>query len=123
MTFAYTYVTGFGGGTVGANFTLAVAGTAVYSSPILNKYPYGGAYSPPVNVAWRNQSIAVPSSGGGMPHATPPKKKAPLFHTLAISWAASPFLSFLNPCPHCPVLVVGKHVHHNKIAVVLGKRI
>lgn len=69
VSFAYQYVTGYKG-TVGANFTLDVAGTAAYSSPTVNKYPFApsrgsGAYSPPVNVASKGLSIAVPSSGGG----------------------------------------------------------
>jgi len=63
VTFAYTYVTGYSGN-VGANFTVDVANTTVYNSPTLKNYPYGGVYSPPVDVAW-SQSIAVPSSGGG----------------------------------------------------------
>lgn len=82
VNFAYTYVTGFGG-TVGAHFTLDVAGTAVYNSPILNKYPYGGAYSPPVNAAW-SQSIAVPSSGGGTARAPLPSPVPCYFLTLLL---------------------------------------
>ena len=69
VSFAYQYVTGYHGA-VGANFTLDVAGTAAYSSPTVNNYPYSksggiGAYSPAVNVASKGLSIAVPSSGGG----------------------------------------------------------
>eukprot|EP00729_Bicosta_minor_P012061 gene12061-11421_t len=70
VSFAYQYETGYKG-TVGANFTLDVAGTAAYSAPTVNNYPYsksGGssAYSPAVNVASKGLSIAVPSSGGGV---------------------------------------------------------
>lgn len=67
MSFAYTYVTGYHG-TTGANFTLDVAGTAVYSSPALNKYPYAkpAVYSPPVDAAANGLSLVVPSSGGGV---------------------------------------------------------
>lgn len=36
VSFAYSYVTGYSG-TVGANFTLELAGSAAYSSPMLNK--------------------------------------------------------------------------------------
>ena len=65
VSFAYEYVTGYSG-TVGANFTLEVAGTAAYSSPVLNKYPYGkpSVYSPPVNAAVTGLNVAVPPSGG-----------------------------------------------------------
>jgi beta-galactosidase/beta-glucuronidase len=67
VSFEYKYVTGYHG-TVGANFSLEVANTAAYSSPLLNKYPYGhGApYSPPVGVAVNGLSIAVPASGGAV---------------------------------------------------------
>ena len=69
VSFAYQYETGYKG-TVGANFKLDVAGAAAYSTPTVNNYPYSksggiGAYSPPVNVASKGLSIAVPSSGGG----------------------------------------------------------
>lgn len=67
VAFAYQYVTGYKG-TVGANFTLGVAGTAVYSSPMLNKYPYSkpAVYSPPVNVASSELNIAVPPYNGNV---------------------------------------------------------
>ena len=63
--FAYKYVTGYSG-TVGANFTLKVAGTDVYRSPVLNTYPYAKrtVYSPPVGVAATMLNVAVPVSGG-----------------------------------------------------------
>jgi len=64
VSFAYQYVTGYHG-TVGANFTLEVAGSAVYSSPMLNKYPFAkpSVYSPAVVVA-APANVAVPASGG-----------------------------------------------------------
>lgn len=77
VTFAYTYVTGYSGN-VGANFTVDVANTTVYNSPTLKNYPYGGVYSPPVDVAW-SQSIAVPSSGGGTARALLPSLPVPHF--------------------------------------------
>jgi len=55
--------------TLGANFTLDVAGSAVYSSPMLNKYPYAKehprVYSPAVAVA-AHANVAVPVSGGNL---------------------------------------------------------
>jgi hypothetical protein len=53
-------------GTVGANFKLNVANTAVYTSPNLHDYPYAkpSVYSPPVHVAANGLSVAVPPSGG-----------------------------------------------------------
>ena len=67
VSFEYKYLTGYHG-TVGANFSLEVANTAVYSSPLLNKYPYSkpAVYSPPVGVAVNGLSIAVPASGGAV---------------------------------------------------------
>jgi hypothetical protein len=74
VTFEYKYVTGYTG-PVGANFTLEVAGTPVYTSPLLNKYSCKSCsndhgndaeYSPPVAVTANGLSIAVPSSGGGL---------------------------------------------------------
>jgi hypothetical protein len=67
FSYKYMYVTGYSG-TVGANFTLGVAGTAVYRSPMLNKYPYSkpAVYSPPVNVASSELNIAVPPYNGNV---------------------------------------------------------
>jgi hypothetical protein len=66
VSFAYQYETGYTG-TVGANFTLELAGTQAYASPLLTGYPYekkGTKYSPPVSVNTQGLSIAIPSSGG-----------------------------------------------------------
>ena len=71
VSFAYQYVTGYHG-TVGANFTLVVAGAAAYTSPVLNKYECStgkcpvSAYSPPVAAAATGLAIAVPAAGGAV---------------------------------------------------------
>eukprot|EP00729_Bicosta_minor_P004193 gene4194-23241_t len=58
-SFAYNYVTGYHG-TVGANFSLEVANTAAYASPLLNQYEC----SPAITAASADGiSIAVPPSG------------------------------------------------------------
>jgi len=73
VSFGYRYVTGYDMGTVGANFTLEVAGTPVYTSPLLKNYPCNpcanshgndSQYSPSVTAAANGLSIVVPSSGG-----------------------------------------------------------
>ena len=65
VTFAYSYLTGFGPGGTGANFTVSVAGQVVYSSPPLTDYSYSAnrsGYSPLVPVVAKGLSIAVPST-------------------------------------------------------------
>ena len=63
LTYAYRYDTGYGPGGVGSNFTLRVAGQAVYASPHLTDYSYGqnrSNYSSPVVVDVAALGIAVP---------------------------------------------------------------
>jgi hypothetical protein len=68
VSFSYRYCTGFGTKGTGANFTMRVAGSAVYSSPQLNDYPYHKStdpkvYSPAVKVTNNQLKITVPSAG------------------------------------------------------------
>jgi beta-glucosidase-like glycosyl hydrolase len=56
LSFSYRYETGFHGNTTcGARFNVTIAGTTVYSSPLLTAYPYShskdpASYSPAVQV-------------------------------------------------------------------------
>eukprot|EP00937_MAST-01D_sp_MAST-1D-sp2_P005122 g5122.t1 len=64
VSFSYRYDTGFGPTGVGANFTLRVAGQAVYASPHLTDFRYGqnrSNYSQPVPVDAAALAIAVPT--------------------------------------------------------------
>ena len=57
VSFEYRYTTGFGPSGAGSNFTLQVAGAAVYSSPQLTDYSYSKShpnYSAPVPVTVNN---------------------------------------------------------------------
>lgn len=69
ISFAYQYLAGFGPGGAGANFSLQVAGTVVYRSPILDAFNYSvpvnhTGYSPPIPVTTKGEPITVPTGGG-----------------------------------------------------------
>ena len=62
VSFEYRYTTGFGPSGAGSNFTLQVAGAAVYSSPQLTDYSYSKShpnYSAPVPATVNNLGLHV----------------------------------------------------------------
>jgi len=111
VSFDYQYITGYTG-TTGANFTLEVAGTSAYASPLLNKYPYNNKqYSPPVAVAANGLSIAVPSSGGAVEfkfHNLDKNIQIELPLQISITCAgSSPCFTHSTPVPPSPPPVAG----------------
>jgi hypothetical protein len=64
LAFSYQYLTGFGSSGKGSDFTVKIAGKAVYASGELSNYTYTAnhsGYSPPVVIRLTNLMIAVPS--------------------------------------------------------------
>ena len=65
VSFSYEYTTGYKG-PMGANFSLAVGGTPVYTSPLLTLFPYtkAGDFSPATPVAAKGLAIKVAPGTG-----------------------------------------------------------